>query len=154
MWSHYASEGTGFVIAFDDKHSFFHEPDQNGKLTKPLPVKYSSKRDQIKPGDKDSYEKALCEKPLEWAYEEEERIFRKFPTCGDSLEKDLYGQHIILSNLPPETIQGVYIGYRATIETKSRIIFALNKNEISCPVFNSKICNHSYNILFNELLHT
>jgi hypothetical protein len=154
MWSHYASEGKGFVIAFDDKHSFFHQPDQKGNATKPIPVKYSSKRQKLKPGIEDVYQKFLCEKPLEWAYEEEERIFRKFLTKEGSVGKDQYGQDIILSCLPSDSIKEIYIGYRATQETKSRIYFALHKNGISCSVFNSEICNDSYNIIFSKVLDT
>lgn len=151
MWSHYASEGRGFVIALDEEHSFFNEPDQVGNITKPQAVKYSSNRLKIKLNDPKMYQKLFLEKPLEWSYEEEERIFRHFLCKQGSVGKDQYGQEIVLSCLPPETIKGVYLGYRVAEETEQDIFSALHKNGIKCSVFRSRICDNSYNIIFDKI---
>lgn len=151
MWSHYASEGRGFVVGFDEKHSFFRQRDMEGNITKPLPVVYSGKRRKIIPNEESSYQKLLCEKALEWAYEEEERLFRTFLTKEDALGKDAYGQDIILSELPKETIKEIYLGYAMCEEHKNRIIAAILKNEIECRLSLTRICDEEYKIIFDQI---
>ena len=71
MWSHYANEGKGFVLAFDDNHEFFKLPDMDGNITEPISVNYSSKRIKVMPTEKEKlYQQMFGEKPLEWANEE------------------------------------------------------------------------------------
>lgn len=151
MWSHYASEGRGFVVGFDEKHSFFREKDMEGNITKPLPVIYSGKRRKIIPNEESHYQKLLCEKALEWAYEEEERIFRVFLAKEDMLVKDANGQDIILSELPKEAIKEIYIGYAMCKEHKDRIMDAISKNEIKCRLSLARICDEEYKIIFDQI---
>lgn len=150
MWSHYASEGKGFVVAFDEQHPFFNIPDPMGNATKFKPVSYSRDRPKIKLDDLDTYEKLFFKKPLEWEYEEEERILRRFSNKDGDFKKDSYGQDIVLSYLPPETIKSIYFGYRMEGKIKERIFSALNKHGVKCPVFSSRICDNSYSIIFNK----
>ena len=152
MWSHYASEGKGFVLAFDDNHTFFHQPDKHGDFTKPIPVIYSGKRRKVAPEDENLYQKVLCEKPLEWAYEEEERVFRSSFSNAGSVGKDEYDEDIILYDLPLETIKGIYIGYRASQDTITKIFSAIKRNCIDCPVFDSSICTDEYKVKFSASL--
>jgi len=152
MWSHYASEGKGFVLAFDDNHTFFHQPDMHGDFTKPIPVIYSGKRRKVAPEDENLYQKVLCEKPLEWAYEEEERVFRSSFSNAGSVGKDEYDEDIILYDLPLETIKGIYIGYRASQDTITKIFSAIKRNCIDCPVFDSSICTDEYKVKFSASL--
>jgi len=154
MWSHYASEGKGIVIAFDEKNTFFRQHDKDGNETRPRVVTYSSKRPKVRIDDENMYEMLLCQKPLEWAYEQEERVFRLFENNDYSVGKDQYDKNILLYELPPESIKGVYVGYRASIETRSRVIFALHKNRVSCPIYSSSICDEAYDIKFNALINT
>lgn len=149
MWSHYASEGRGIVIGFDDEHSFFRQLDMNGDLTRPIPVVYTNKRRKVIHGEDRYYEKLLCEKPLDWAYEEEERLFRTFLTKSGSIGKDQYGQDIILTALPKEAIKSIYIGYRADERTKGRVLSAIKNNGIVCAVFSSFICTEEYRVKFS-----
>lgn len=151
MWSHYAEEGKGFVIALDDKHSFFRQRDLMGNITRPIPVVYSGKRRKIVLGEENFYQKLLCEKPLEWAYEEEERIFRTCFSKEGATGKDEYGQEVVLSDLPVDAINSVYIGYHASENTKRRIISAIENNCIKCAVFTSSICDEEYRVLFHEI---
>ncbi len=150
MWSHYTNEGKGYVLSLDDKHDFFKQKDRNGKITHPIPVVYTSTRRVISALENNYYQRMLCEKPLEWSYEEEERIFRTFLSKVSSIGKDDYGQDIILSDLPPETINGVYIGYRASIITIGSILHAVKKNKLKCPIFYSTISDKEYRIQFME----
>ena len=92
----------------------------------------------------------LCEKPLEWSYEEEERIFRTFLSKAGAIGKDDFGQDIILTSLPRETINGIYIGYRANIITIGNILYAVKKNKLRCPIFYSTMSSKEYRIQFTE----
>ena len=148
MWSHYAGEGKGLVLGLDDSHPFFKQRDLEGNITRPLPITYSSNRRKVIPNEKQYYQKLLCEKPLEWAYEEEERLFYSFGPDVKVVGKDDYDQKIILSALPKEAIKAVYIGYQTSKSDKERILSAITKNNIICSQYFSSICNEEYKIVF------
>ncbi|HSH25936.1 MAG TPA: DUF2971 domain-containing protein [Massilibacterium sp.] len=151
MWSHYASEGKGIVLGLNDEHSFFRQRDMKGDITRPIPVVYTDKRRKIAPGEDRYYEKLLCEKPIDWAYEEEERLFRTFLTKSGSIGQDDYGQDIILCDLPKEVIKAIYIGYRADEKTKERASSAIKKNGIDCTMYGSEICRDEYRLNFSKI---
>ncbi|MGV2933105.1 DUF2971 domain-containing protein [Vreelandella venusta] len=152
MWSHYAAEGRGFVIGLDESHPFFRQQDARGRITKPLPVVYTTARSTVSPGDGRFDEKFLCEKALEWAYEEEERVFRFLRNIeARSMGKDQYGQSIVLTHLPKEAIQSVFLGYRADTDLMSSVFQAIEKNEIECSVYRARICDNQYRIVFDQL---
>ena len=148
MWSHYADEGHGFVIGFDDKHSFFKQRDMKGEITKPIPVTYSSKRRTIISNEDKYYQKLLCEKPLEWSYEEEERLFRTFLTKQNPMGKDRYNQDIVLSGFPKEAIKEVILGYGMPESNKEVILKAILTNEITCNVKSSSMSDEEYKLVF------
>jgi hypothetical protein len=151
MWSHYADEGKGIVLGFDDDHTFFHQRDMKGHISRPIPVVYSVKRKLIVPGEEKYYEKLLCEKPLEWVYEEEERLFRTFSHKSGSESKDSYGQDVVLSELPKETILSIYLGYNVSKQTEIRVFQALKSNQIKCKIYRARLCRHEYKIVFDSL---
>lgn len=154
MWSHYAAEGRGFVVGLDEKHPFFREEDAKGQPTKPLPVVYTTTRCTVSPSDARFYEKFLCEKALEWAYEEEERVFRFFNnTEARSIGRDQYGQRIVLTHLPKEAIRAVCLGYRADNDLMQSIFQAIDKNDIECSVLRARICDNQYKIVFDDQPH-
>jgi hypothetical protein len=152
MWNHYASEGQGYLLEFDSKHDFFNQKKINGLASGPRPVRYSTERPEVRPNDDDYYEKLFCHKPLEWSYEEEERIF-----CNYSAEypieenTDSYGQKVRLSDLPNDVIKGVFFGYNSTEKLISKISSALVKNGVVCPLYKGSICKNEYKIVFEEI---
>lgn len=150
MWAHYAEEGRGLVIGFDDSHVFFNKKDMEGNDTKPLPVTYSQKRRRVIVGEERFYEKLLCEKPIDWAYEEEERLFL-FLSKDGVIGKDVYNQDIILSELPRETIKSVFLGYRSSDLTEHRAIEAVKNNKIDCKIYRSYMCSSEYRLKFDEV---
>lgn len=151
MWAHYAAEGRGFVIGLDESHPFFHQQDAKGRLTKPLPVVYTTTRSTISSSDDRFYEKLLCEKALEWSYEEEERVFRSLGNSeARAIGKDQYGQHIVLTHLPKEAIRSVYFGYRADEELMLSVFQAIEENNIECSVYRARICDDQYRIVFDD----
>jgi len=151
MWAHYAEEGRGIVIGLDDAHVFFREKDMQGNDTRPVPVAYSQKRRRVLVGEERFYEKLLCEKPFDWAYEEEERLFRFFLSKDGVIGKDVYNQDIVLSELPRETIKSVFLGYRSSDLTEHRAIEAVKNNKIDCKIYRSYMCSSEYILKFDEV---
>jgi hypothetical protein len=154
MWSHYASEGKGYLLAFDKDHLFFNRQAPDGNIDKPKPVTYSKKRRKVSPTDEHFRQKLLFEKPLEWRYEEEERLCCVHGIENEAIGKDDYGQDIILSNIPSDMIKGVYIGYRADKDIKNKISSSVKKHNINCKVFNSRLCDNEYKLEFVGLKNT
>ncbi|KZK66797.1 hypothetical protein A1L58_05145 [Shewanella baltica] len=154
MWSHYADEGQGLVIGFDEEHEFFKQESLAGQPTRPIPVVYTNKRSKVVPGEERYYEKLLCEKPRDWAYEEEERLFRAFLSKEGCLGKDAYGADVILTDLPKNAIKAVYLGYYTTEDTKKRVISAIKANEISCNIFQASVSLDEYKIEFRDHVST
>ena len=148
MWSHYAQEGKGFVIGFDDKHDFFNQPDLLGNRTNPIPVIYTNKRSHIVLREKSYYEKLLCEKPRNWAYEEEERVFRTFFDKSASAGFDPLGMSIILTGIPKEVIKCIYLGYNVSNELEGEILSAIAANKISCCILRAKVSTTEYKVEF------
>jgi len=151
MWSHYASSNTGYVIEFDESHDFFRQKDMEGSITKPIPVIYSEKRFKRSSNEHDYYQKMFCSKPLEWAYEEEERLFRTFLSMDSAIGTDEHGKNINLLNIPKDCILGVYIGYKASKKTEEKIIAAVNRHDIDCKIYKSGIHSTEYKMIFREI---
>lgn len=151
MWSHYTDNGKGYVLAFDDQHSFFHKNGMDGNPTRPQPVVYSTVRQIIDVKDKLYYEKLLCSKSMDWAYEEEERIFTSFAPSCDVVGVDGYGQKIILSDIPSDAVSAVYIGYNASKETEMALLTSASINFNECPVYRARISPTEYRVQFDQI---
>lgn len=151
MWSHYTGSNTGYVIAFDDKHDFFKQRDIKGNIVRPMPVIYTGKRSYINEKHHNWYQKLLCEKPLDWAYEEEERLFLSHPNKNAAIGKDEYGMDIILTSLPKETISAIYLGYNSSEDTEKKVISALNQHGIEKPIYKAAMSKREYKIEFETI---
>ena len=79
MWAHYADAGTGFVVGFDSRDSFFLSKEVPGKnlLRKVL---YSDER--VKNFWNNPYFLFLV-KNADWSYEREWRIFKELLECEE-----------------------------------------------------------------------
>jgi hypothetical protein len=148
--SHYSISKAGFVIGFDDSNEFFHQRDQIGNIVHPTPVKYSGQRAVVKRSDHNWRNNLLCHKPIEWAYEEEERLFMALMDKTKSVAKDEFGADVILYDLPPETISTVYIGCKASDETRKKIYDAVRVQQLSCTLFEAFMSPTEYQIIFRE----
>ena len=151
MWAHYTDSNTGYVIEFDDKHEFFKQKDLQGNIVRPQPVIYSAKRSTINDQHHNWYQKLLCEKPLEWAYEEEERLFITYPDKSRAIGKDDYDLDIILTDLPKEAISAIYLGYNSSKKTEKRVVEASKNNHMSKPIFRASMSKSEYKIEFEPI---
>ena len=146
MWSHYAEEGRGFIIGFDEQHDFFNMPAINGETTRPIPVIYTNKRSHINPSHPNLYQKLLCEKPREWGYEEEERVFIYHPDKNKSIGIDQYNQNIILTTFPKAIIKNIILGYNISKDIKKNIFSSIKQNDMICDIFQARVSKTEYKI--------
>ncbi|WP_432745900.1 DUF2971 domain-containing protein [Methylobacter sp. G7] len=152
MWSHYADNHKGFVIGFDESHEFFYRKDHRGANTSPNKVSYTTQRSVTHQSDYDSYEKILCEKSINWAYEEEVRIFRSFKKdtriCSGN---DEAGYPIYLFELPKECIKSVYIGANAQPDLKNEILSSIKYHDLCADIYEIVMSKTCYEIEYQKV---
>lgn len=151
MWSHYANDHKGYVLGFNASHHFFYEKTFDGSNTSPRNVIYTSQRSVINKEDKDLYEKLFCEKPVDWAYEEEVRIFRVFSKKSKAKGKDSSGFRVYLADLPSGLINSIYIGARANNNFKKKIKEIVKRNNLNARIYSSKISKAYYKVDFTPI---
>lgn len=101
MWSHYADQYQGAVVAFDADHEFF---------TGQIPVEYVEERPKR---HIDSYKSTpvplseLCAKSVEWQYEQEVRIIRALRDCKKTGAVDTRRFPVFVLDVPQEAIHFV-----------------------------------------------
>ncbi|WP_031437784.1 DUF2971 domain-containing protein [Methylobacter tundripaludum] len=150
MWSHYAENHRGFVIGLDETHEFFHQGDCEGISTFPHKVSYTTQRSITCAGDIDAYEKILCEKPTDWAYEEEVRVFRNFTENTKISAPDLAGYPVYLFVLPKECIKNIYIGAHAQPELKEKILGFIRSHNLCADLYETKMSSTRYELKFEK----
>ena len=147
MWTHYADNHKGFVIGFDDSHEFFYQETNEGLRSSPNKITYTTQRSITCPSDPDFYAKLLCEKPIDWAYEEEVRIIRHI-TAEHAKDccTDLAGYPVCLFKLPKECIKSIYIGAHAQPGLKKSILGLKIFHDLCADVYETKISKIRYEI--------
>lgn len=136
MWSHYADQYQGAVIAFDADHDFF---------TGQIPVEYLEERPKR---HIDSYKSSpiplseLCAKSVEWQYEQEVRIIRALDSCNKTEVHDTRGFPVFTADVPHEAIHFVSMGERTPIPQQKEIFQLLHKTKIGLTL--SAIDNVGY----------
>ena len=116
MWAHYASGHKGFVIEFDKNHKFFRERvAQIGRYSRP--VSYEQRTASSIKNLRDNKEietliqNTFFTKDKVWEYEQEWRMIffrKKFIRKGIINKKRCF-----LLRLPPDSIIGIILGYKA-----------------------------------------
>ncbi len=148
MWSHYANSHKGYVLGFNACHEFFFKEAYDGSDTTPNNVLYTSQRNVIKNENQDFYEKIFCEKPVDWAYEEEVRIFRSFTNNTKISGYDSSRFPIYLIDLPKDSINCIYIGAQADNKFKNKIKQIVTKNDLHVKLYSCKISKKQYKVDF------
>ena len=134
MWAHYSSNHTGFVIEFNETHSFFDQGSEIGHLKK---VRYSITRPEVTLLDPTLSDMEhiyhwindiFCVKSEHWEYEQEWRMIVALRNCQNviaSQQDDIY-----LFELPKNCITGIILGCRMSTGNKEKILNILrNDNE-------------------------
>jgi hypothetical protein len=119
MWSHYGASHAGFVLEFDARHAYFHQQkgpeDEFRHLRR---VEYRETRPSANLTDFDGVDVFLV-KSGHWAYEREWRIFRALQEADSVIPADPYSFHLF--RFPPEALNSVILGARATSETEDSV---------------------------------
>jgi len=146
LWSHYADSHRGYAIGFDPDHPYFHALSELGTITHPNPVTYTTQRSFIRKNDHDLYTKMFCEKPIDWAYEEEFRIFRQFSDLTTNAGLDKADYLIYLADIPPDVIRSIYIGAQAGQPFKDRLVNTVSGHKIKASIFEMKFSGSEYRV--------
>jgi hypothetical protein len=101
-------------------------------------------------GSPQFYEELLCSKSLEWAYEQEVRVFTLFGQGrADFLKND--PDQIHLFDLPRECIKEIYIGANASPDTRAKILETIDKRKLQVRVFDAYVAEDRYALSFREV---
>lgn len=124
MWSHYSANHTGFVIEFDENHSFFDQREKENEIRRHVKkVRYSNKRPQITLFDpslstEENIEKwvkdFLWVKSSDWAYEKEWRMFQTFRDSEGTVKETV--PPIYLFPMPINCVKAIIIGCKVKME--------------------------------------
>ena len=158
LWSHYADSHRGYVIGFDERHDFFKFNSEIGRCD-PILVSYTSERPVINGPDETFWNedngfdpivlaKILGHKPIDWAYEEEVRILQKLtmipPSGCCQMNFD-----IILVDIPPTAISGIYLGANMNDDTQKKLIKTCTTKLFDIPIYKASLSDDSYSLKFN-----
>lgn len=149
MWAHYGDSHRGYLLGLDETHPFFHRPNGYGQPTDPRNVIYTSRRTVVSARGRDFHD-MLCYKSLEWAYEEEVRVFVLFKQNGPNFEHNRPDE-IHLFDLPKECVKEIYIGANASAGTRKKILDAVDRKKIKVRVFEAYVALDRYALEFREL---
>lgn len=150
MWAHYCESHKGFVLGLDDSHPWFRAEDPFGNATEPHNVIYTSRRIPVIVGTEDFYERLLCYKSLEWAYEQEVRIFRTFGSTQEQFEKNKRdSKHLF--DIPRECIKEIFIGANASKQLREDIFKEAHQKNLNVNIFEAYVDDARYAINFRHI---
>ena len=104
----------------------------------------------IEAGSPDFFERLLCYKSLEWAYEQEVRAFIFFGDSHADFEKN-DPQQVHLFALPRECIKEIYVGANASSDTKAKILRSIDKRKLQVKLLEAYVTEDRYALGFREV---
>lgn len=150
MWAHYGDSHKGFVIGFDETHRWFRGPNEFGNHTQPQNVIYTSRRPTFKTGAADFHEKLQSHKSIDWAYEEEVRVFRAFGSTKEQIDNhDPLKLHLF--DIPPACVKEIFIGANASSQLKAQIMQAVFTRRLDVAVYQAYNDDERYEIKFKPV---
>jgi hypothetical protein len=147
MWAHYGSSHRGYALGLDEAHEWFHGVDELGRAIHPRNVIYSSRRAVAKTQTDEFFERLLCYKSVDWAYEEEVRIFRPFGDTQAESDSNKPDQ-VHLFRIPRECLKEIFIGANATAFLKNQIFQAVKKNKLQVEIYQAYVNDERYELGF------
>ncbi|MDB5782322.1 DUF2971 domain-containing protein [Caballeronia mineralivorans] len=145
MWSHYADQYQGAVIAFDGDHEVF---------TGLVPIEYVEERPKK---HIDTYKSEpvplaeLCAKSLEWQYEQEVRVIRALRDCKKTEHSDSRGFPVFTADVPQNAIVTVALGERTSVVQQREIYNLLHQTKIGLTL--SAVDNVGYGFRQEVILY-
>ena len=128
LWSHYTVDHKGMLLEFDNSHEYFK---LNSSFRK---VKYSDKRVPFDPNWPDNSaelehhaERVLLTKNIDWSYENEWRSLFPLDWCH---KKPNGTQTLYFTDIPPEIIRRVVLGYRCPLDVQQQVVEAKERRKL------------------------
>lgn len=148
MWSHYADAHKGFCIGFHRNSAYFKKAE---------PIRYRRNRSSLNgmpfyDFDSNSVLKSVAlEKAIDWAYEEEERLFLcDVENSVLNIGADEWEQPIFLNSYPRTSIGAIYLGLRSSNTLESKIKTILKSLDIDMPIFKAKKSITEFSLEFEQ----
>lgn len=149
MWSHYADGHRGMLLEFDDEHACFRRnvpgTQFQGRL---IPVTYADSRPPVANGTADAIVRSLTAKALEWAYEQEVRMFLPLSEANPPVAPDANGTPVHLIDIPPDALRSVTLGCLS--KDKAQVFQALRGAAEHVTVMTSSIDAFEYRLHYNR----
>lgn len=149
MWSHYADSHKGFCIGFSRQNNYFKAAES---------VRYRRYRSNLNGASIDSAtpnsitKMVALEKAIDWAYEEEERLFLVDVTINSQVVGiDLWGQEVLLNKFPQNTIASIYFGLRADESLKKEALNIVAQQNLKAELFQAKRKVNEFAIEFRQI---
>ena len=161
MWAHYASNHTGFVIAFDENHSFFDQRKRENEIRGHLKkVRYSMKRPEVTLFDpslsnQENMDRWIKDifwvKSQHWKYEQEWRMSNTLRDCQRIVQSDSYDIHLF--SIPNDCIVGIIFGCKISNADKRTLLETVNKDKEYSHVilFQAIMDGKEYKLNFEEI---
>lgn len=137
MWAHYSNGHRGFVIEFDETHSYFDRRTKPDEIRRHLKkVIYSKQRPEIMFYDSRISEsenldiwisKFFWNKGDSWEYEQEWRMFDILKDCQKKIPKG--NEDVYLFSLPLDCVKGVILGCKMSEENRRSFINLLQSDK-------------------------
>jgi hypothetical protein len=149
LWSHYTDGHKGMLIEFETSHTYFT---RHSKFKK---VRYESKRVPLDPTwpdgspEIDNYsEQLLCIKNSIWSYENEWRSLFPLNWCHPKK----YGQRTLyFTDIPPEMVKRVVLGYRCEPEVEKQVIEAKTQRGLNFSLFRAVLHPTEFKVEYKPL---
>lgn len=146
MWAHYANSHEGMVVGFNSEHPFFDQrKSKTDELRHLKKIKYSKLRPRHVLEKIENTSEFLV-KSTEWEYEQEWRMLVALADADVQIKDDPYD--VFLFKVPFDAITSLYVGARASTETKNNISSLLQNNSelkhIDC--FNMEISGERFEL--------
>jgi hypothetical protein len=142
----------GFCIGFDPAHEYF----ENIKC-----VRYRRQRTSFngapigRVATNELMKHIHLEKPVDWSYEEEERLFLEdAPNDARVVGKDEYGQDIVLNKLSSDSINSIYLGLRVSDEFKYRVVGTAIEKGLKVDIYEAERNINEFSIVFVKIFST
>lgn len=156
MWTLYAKENKGFVIAFNSNNAFFNQRiSEDDQIRFVRPVHYSIERPNW-PTIRESYNehdlsiaihKTFLTKHTDWEKEKEWRLILPLDRANKVINEEIY-----LFEFPSNCIDGIILGSNIENETKSSIIGLIkNDDQFSHVKLSQANISNSYVISLSEI---
>ena len=152
MWAHYAFEHTGFVLGFDTTHEYWNHFDDKKPRTGVLrKLNYSEKRPTLQHMAEMTLIDIYFSKSLEWAYEQEWRVFKTLDRATQILNEQAK-YPVYLFDFPRESVSEIVIGCRATDDFQKSVVELVRATPeyAKTRVLRAEIDDAEFKLIFHE----